>query len=328
MIAENLSLEMNSMHSETTHGKRFKSSLFWLLIVLVAMTGCLPRGENSWQHYTGGGHYPARTPSMSADGSTIVFSSPRSGEGDIYRVNSDGSGTIRLTSDPSFESDPVFSLDGSTIAFAREKNGCRHIWLMDRDGKNQRQLTFGRVLDDVQSFSPDGSELLLIRSPLPTGMGRLIGYFAVNLGTKTVRKLEGLLEYSADGSRVAYSVLSQANDRYEIWVMDVNGDDKHFVTAGYSPRLSPDGGMILYTTEMKHPGSLWKMIAIDGKGNRELGQMADPVLTRDGKQIVYVSPTWQRELWKNGPRRHKRDSTGARPSGISIFSGHVVPASF
>ena len=107
--------------------------------------------EDSWRHYKSGGSYPARTPSMSPDGSVIIFSSPRSGNGDIYQVNSDGSSPIRLTSDPSFETDPIFSPDGSSIAFARETNGCRHIWLMNRDGTNLKQLTFGSVLEDISN---------------------------------------------------------------------------------------------------------------------------------------------------------------------------------
>ena len=181
----------------------FTSKHCVFLSLLVICVGCLPSGADSWRHYTRGGDYPARTPSMSPDGTLIVFSSPRSGNGDIYQVNSDGSKPIRLTSDPSFETDPIFSPDGLTVAFARETNGYRHLWLMNRDGTNQKQLTHENLLDDVQSFSPDGSELSFRRGPLPTGLGRSAESFAINLRTQRVRKLNGFVEYSPDGKAIA-----------------------------------------------------------------------------------------------------------------------------
>ena len=94
----------------------------------VVVTGCF--GEDSWRHYQGGGHYPAGAPCMSPDGSVIIFSSPRTGSGDIYQIDRDGSNCRRLTDNPAFETDPIFSPDGLTIAFTREVNQRRHIWLI------------------------------------------------------------------------------------------------------------------------------------------------------------------------------------------------------
>jgi Tol biopolymer transport system component len=257
-------------------------------------------GEDSMKHYAWGGFYSSRTPSMSPDGSVIAFSSPRSGNGDIYEVKSDGSGMIRLTSDAGFETDPLFSPDGSIVAFTREAGGRRHVWLMDRDGNNQRRLTSGDVLDDLKSFTHDGSELLIMRSALPTGMGRVVEVFAVNIQNKDVRKLDGLPEYSPDGKQIAFSKYILGNQRYEIWVMDADGGNKRVLAEGVSPHFSPDGETILYSSGSTYsgPGSLWKMMAVDGSTGRELGQMHEALFARDGKHIVYVSPSWRRELWK------------------------------
>ena len=43
------------------------------------------------------------TPSFSADGKWIVFTSERNGSADIFRVHPDGSGLERLTDDPAFD---------------------------------------------------------------------------------------------------------------------------------------------------------------------------------------------------------------------------------
>jgi TolB protein len=293
-------------------------SVHVLIALLAAVFAGCHAGEDSWAHYTNGGFYAARTPDMSPDGSLIVFSSPRSGQGDIYRINSDGAAPVRLTTDPSFETDPLFAPDGLTIAFSREANGCRNVWLMDRDGSNQKQLTSGSVLDNAQAFSPDGSELLVARSKLSTGMGRSLEYVAVNLATKKVRKLDAYPEYSADGKNVAYFNISDSNKRYEIWLMDADGSNNRFLSAGHSPHFSPDGNTILYSTEgnVSEPGSLWKTIAVDGSNDRELGRMADPAFTRDGKHLVYLSPSYQRELWR-------MDFDGANRTRLQAPTGYI-----
>ena len=70
-----------------------------------------------WDRFAGGGAFSGVSPSMAPDGSAIVYASPRTAHGDIYKVNRDGSGTVRLTSDPNYEGDPQYSPDGKTIVF-------------------------------------------------------------------------------------------------------------------------------------------------------------------------------------------------------------------
>src|SRR5688500_12275011 len=109
------------------------------ITVAVLFSIVLLGGGDSWEHYVGGGSYLALSPSMSPDGSKIVFSSPRSGRGDIYQIDRDGSNPVRLTDNPAFETSPVHCPDGSKIAFVRQ-TGKQHLWIMDQDGSNQRQL--------------------------------------------------------------------------------------------------------------------------------------------------------------------------------------------
>lgn len=273
-----------------------------VLIVVLLCTGCLGEGEDSWKHYSSGGMYVTSSPSMSPDGAMIVFSSPRTGNGDIYKIQRDGSNRIRLTDSPAFEADPVFSPDGKTIAFVREANGCRHIWRMDKDGANQKQLTFGRVLDDICLFSPDGSTLLFSRSPLSMSSGKVTTPHAFDLSKKTVQKLEGLRDYcySPDGKRIAHSIINQENRRYEVRIMDADGSNKRFLAAGCLPRFSPDGRILysLFPGRDNSPGSTWMITDTNEKNPREIGRWDRPVFTADGKHIVCFSPEYRSQVLK------------------------------
>jgi PKD repeat protein len=60
-----------------------------------------------------------QTVAWSPDGQTIVFDCEiEQGNRDICTINADGTGLVRLTTDPGWASDPVFSADGSKIWFA------------------------------------------------------------------------------------------------------------------------------------------------------------------------------------------------------------------
>jgi Tol biopolymer transport system component len=259
-------------------------------------------GEDSWKHYSGGGMYATGSPSMSPDGATIVFSSPRTGHGDIYKIDRDGSNAVRLTDSEAFEADPIFSPDGETIAFVREADGCRHVWQMNKDGSNQRQLTSGQVLDDVYTFSSDGSQLFFGRSPLSFGLGKVCTRYALDLRKKTVKKVEGVA--SPDGKRIAYHVSNESARRGEVWIMEADGSNKHFLAAGCMPRFSPDG-RILYaldsqpnTTDL---GQMWMISDADGSHIHRIGRCLGPVFTADGKHIVCFSPEYRQQVWKMDP---------------------------
>lgn len=101
-------------------------------------------------------------PAFSPDGTKIAYSgfSADSGEGGIFAVNSDGSGTpTRLITDPVQAANPVWSHDGTKIAFMSERDGNLNIYLMNSDGSNQKRLTKRNGEDDFPSFSLDDTKI-------------------------------------------------------------------------------------------------------------------------------------------------------------------------
>jgi TolB protein len=62
-------------------------------------------------------------PSFSPDGRRIAFSSTTDGNAEIYVMNSDGSGLLRITRHTAEDSSPHWSPDGLRIIFSSSRGG-------------------------------------------------------------------------------------------------------------------------------------------------------------------------------------------------------------
>lgn len=70
-------------------------------------------------------------PSFSPDGRWVLFTSPRDGSAEIYRVRTDGKGLTRLTNHPAFDDQAVMASDGNRVAFVSSRSGQADIWTLD-----------------------------------------------------------------------------------------------------------------------------------------------------------------------------------------------------
>ena len=80
-------------------------------------------------------------PRVSPDGSRIAFNSNRDGNTEVYVMNLDGTGQIRLTNSSAEDVAPSWKLDGTKIAFDSNRDGNWNIYTMNLDGTGQSQLT-------------------------------------------------------------------------------------------------------------------------------------------------------------------------------------------
>jgi hypothetical protein len=85
-------------------------------------------------------------PAWSPDGKQLVFISKDDGNFELYRINRDGSGKVRLTNDIHSDGLPVWSPNGAWIAFRSDRSGKWAIYAMRPDGSDLRKLTDADVL--------------------------------------------------------------------------------------------------------------------------------------------------------------------------------------
>lgn len=86
----------------------------------------------------------ANAPAWSPVDNRIAFWSGIENQyGQIWVINSDGTGSTQLTEDPTHRNsdDPSWSPDGKKILFSTGRSGRNELWIMDADGSNERRLS-------------------------------------------------------------------------------------------------------------------------------------------------------------------------------------------
>ena len=127
---------------------------------------------------------------LSPDGKTIVFTSVRDGDLEIYTMATDGTGVKRLTHEPGYDGGPFFSHDGKRIVFRRDAHpdgaslgrykellaqhlyrpGALEIWVMNADGSGKRQVTTLGAASFAPYFHPDDRRIVFSSNhPNPRG---------------------------------------------------------------------------------------------------------------------------------------------------------------
>jgi TolB protein len=105
----------------------------------------------------------ARSPSVSADGKTVVFI--RNNQSEIASVPSSGGPTRTILAASAAQRNlrtPVFSPDGKTVAFAFDESATSSIGVVNADGTNFRRVLAGSALAwSSPNFSIDGKKLLV-----------------------------------------------------------------------------------------------------------------------------------------------------------------------
>jgi TolB protein len=240
-------------------------------------------------------------PTLSPDGSTVVFSRSRNGRGDLYAVGVDGDGLRRLTSGRRNDEQPAWSPDGARILWVKGRSRSR-LRLMDSDGSDKTTLVAKGDIS-APSWSPDGSRIAFARSR-PRGI-----YYddtdilvadadETNIQRVTTNRRDDFSPlWLPNGERIVYFGRLDGDDG--IVVMNSDGTDKRLVTefaenrGAFSGALSADGSQLAYTLVSDDLGDYHVYITTleTGESRRlvDFDASANPAWAPDGSRIAFAA---------------------------------------
>ncbi|MBX9681945.1 MAG: PDZ domain-containing protein [Gemmataceae bacterium] len=201
-----------------------------------------------------------RTPDISPDGKTIVFS----WLGDLWLVEATGGKARLLTMHERHDFSPVFSPDGKSIAFASNRHGNYDVFVISADGGRPTRLTFDSADDLPTGWSPDGNHILFSSSrstdyparvetyavPKSGGQPRLVSAYE---GREAVWSPKGDVLAYVRGSGTWYRKGYRGSANDDIWLCNADGMNSRPVTQfdgqDNFPMWSADGKFLYYVSE-------------------------------------------------------------------------------
>ena len=152
-----------------------------------------------------------RQPVYSRDGSRIAFSSNRSGNMDLWLLETRTGALRQITDDPAQDWDPGFTPDGSRLLWSSDRSGNLEIWVAGTDGSGARQLTRDGIDAENPTMTRDGRYIVYTSgNPKHPGIWRIRPD-----GSDARRIVEGAAlvpEVSQDGRYVLFVTDDPASD--------------------------------------------------------------------------------------------------------------------
>jgi Tol biopolymer transport system component len=193
-------------------------------------------------------------PAISSDGKRIAFSAgiPNEAWLDIYVMNADGTGRVRLTHEVNASSrQPAWSPDGKQIAFEHSVLTGEQIFVMNADGTDVRQLTNWTAGSTSPEWSSDGRKILFARD---INGWENKGIFEMDADGSNVRQLtsgyrDAQPTRSPDGSRIAF--IRETDSGASLFVMSADGSNVMWLANGIAwdanAAWSPDGKTVAFS---------------------------------------------------------------------------------
>jgi Tol biopolymer transport system component len=208
--------------------------------------------------------------------SKIVFSSNREGSYQIYVMNDDGSGVVRLTNSGANDDLPRWSPNGTKILFQSDRDhpdtGFMDIYLMNSDGSGVIRLTTDANDDSMAAWSADGTKIAF--QSMRNGMNYQVyamnadGSNQINLSNSS--SSDGEPSWSPDGTKIVFASDRDHAGTNGIYVMNSDGSNQHSLTStngtteDMQPVWSPDGSKIAFVSTRDITTETWPETDDDG----------------------------------------------------------------
>jgi Tol biopolymer transport system component len=156
--------------------------------------------------------------SYSPDGRSIVFTSFRDGDAEIYIMDADGRNPRRITRAKGYDGGPFFSPDGKRIIYRsdRKNNDLLQLYVNNTEGTAERALTDNEFVNWGPYWHPDGRHIIYATSRHGHQNYELYLMDVENRQEERITYQEGfdgLPVFSPDGKRLMWTSSGRTPDK-------------------------------------------------------------------------------------------------------------------
>ena len=239
----------------------------------------------------------------------VSFASSRTGNFDIYVMDTNGENLRNLTNHPARELEPAWSPDGRFLAYVSNRDGDSKIYVMDTRTGEHRRLTDRHEKEWSPAWSPDGKWIAFVAGSdeiIPPVKFKITSHIyridanGANLVQLTNEGKNLRPAWSPDSKQIAFVSYHRGEDRKGLYIMDADGrklrrvdDQKVQAFNGIFQSgcaWSPSGKQIAFSIVVPRNDRMHLcVIDADGKNFRQLtqdGPIVKPVAGNQLKPII------------------------------------------
>lgn len=232
-------------------------------------------------------------PSLSRDGRKIAFSKPGSVGIQIYSMNADGTGEVRLTNSAATDTSSEWSPDGTKIAFVKIASGAKNLFVMNANGSGQAQISVGSLTQIENPTWLSNTKLAFAASD-----GNDFEIYSINTNGTALTQLtaNSVADYnpaaSPDGTKIAFNRGStRSTNPASLLVMNSNGTAQTSISNqkrnSDAAAWSPDGNKIAFMRQVTSSLATVSLVAVNSDDGSGLQTIAN---------IFAEQPSWSEKL--------------------------------